>query len=421
MKTTFILLLVLLAAAAAFAGGKQEAKAAGPVELEVWHMWPDPTSEPSYNDFNAALDDWEAAHPDIKIAVDSVTNDLYKPKLNTALSADEAPDVFYTFAAAYSEAFVKAGKILALDPWLDQAYLDQILPGSLRFMTYDGKVYGLPMGMHTSWIYAVKSYFDKFGIAYPRKDFAELIDVIKKFRAQGLTPIAMGNKERWPIILFYEALVVRHGGPDAVVKALESDKLVGPEFEKAAVNVKQLADAKAFREDVLGISMFTEPFGEFVAGKNPMMYHGTWLIAGMDAAESKIKGDVEVLRLPGVAGGKGAATDTWGGPFSMWSVWALTKHKDEAVDFAKFINAAQNKYAFMSGNSLSTYKLPPDVKVESQIFQQVTKLLEGSTSLIFGWDLILPQDQAQDYMDNISSLLGGRITPQQFVKTLPGN
>jgi raffinose/stachyose/melibiose transport system substrate-binding protein len=275
--------------------------------------------------------------------------------------------------------------------------------------------------MHTSWIYAVKSYFNKYGIAYPRKDFGELVDVVKKFRAQGLTPIAMGNKERWPIILFYEALVVRHGGPDAVIAALESNKLVGPEFEKAAVNIKQLADAKAFREDVLGISMFTEPFGDFVAGKNPMMYHGTWLIAGMEAAESKIKGDIEVLRLPGVPGGKGAATDTWGGPFSMWSVWALSEHKDEAVEFAKFINAAQNKYAFINGNSLSTYKLPADVKVESETFRQVTKLLEGSTSLIFGWDLILPQDDAQDYMDNISTLLGGRITPQQFVKTLPGN
>jgi hypothetical protein len=59
--------------------------------------------------------------------------------------------------------------------------------------------------------------------------------------------------------------------------------------------------------------------------------------------------------------------------------------------------------------------------VESEILRQVTKILEGSTSLIFGWDQILPQNDAQHYMDNNSALLGGRITPQQFVKTLPGN
>ena len=119
MRTSLVLLVNLMVAAAAFAGGKQEA--ADMVELEVWHMWPDPTSEASYDDFNAALKDWEAAHPNIEIAVNSVAPDAYEPELNAALSADQAPDVFCTFASTDTEAFVEAGKVLPLDPWLDPA------------------------------------------------------------------------------------------------------------------------------------------------------------------------------------------------------------------------------------------------------------------------------------------------------------
>ena len=412
-------LLVLMAVGLSWAGGQREPPKE--VTLELWNLWPDATSEPSYTDFNAALKEWEAQNPNIKIKVDSVTNDLYKPKIQTALAADQAPDIFAIFGAAFSEPFVKAGKLLALDPYLDADYKAKILPGQLVFFTYGGKVYGLPTGSSAAWIYANRDLFQKYGIAYP-KDFNELLDVVKKFKAQGLVPFAMGNKERWPIILFYEALAVRHGGQKAILDGLSSRKMTDPAFLEAAIDIENLANAGAFRPDVLGISMFAEPVTEFKMGKNPMMYHGSWLASGMETDDSAIKGKVDVLRLPGVSGGKGSELDTWGGAFGMFSVNAKSKFIKEAVEATKFITLNQNKWGYINGTGLPSFKVPVEPsQIKSDINKQIVKLMENTTSLTIGWDLLMDQTDAQNYLDNISSLLGGKITAQQFVKTLPGN
>jgi raffinose/stachyose/melibiose transport system substrate-binding protein len=117
---------------------------------------------------------------------------------------------------------------------------------------------------------------------------------------------------------------------------------------------------------------------------------------------------------------KGSEFDTWGGSFSCFSVSAKSKVLKDAAEFAKYVTLQQNKYAFINGTNLPCYRVDvsPD-QVKSDINKQVIKLMDKSTSFTIGWDLMLEQKNAQEYMDNITKLLGGALTPEQFVATLP--
>ena len=413
-KLILVVLFVFLALGIAWSADKK-------VTINVWHIWPDASSEASYVDFNQALTDYKKLNPNVEVNVDSTTNDLYKPKIQTALSADEAPDVFFTFGSAFSKPFVDAGKIAALDPYMDTAYKSKLLAGTTAFFTYDGKLYGLPLGMHTAWLYCNRDLFQKYGLKYP-KTFDDLVNVTKAFKSKGVVPFALGNKERWPIILLYETLAVKYAGAKTIQQQVQSNKLSDPAYLKAARDIKRLVDAGAFRPDVLGVSMFAEGFQVFKDGQVPMFYHGSWMTLPMEADDAATKGKIDVLRWPMVtdSSAKGSEFDTWGGSFSCFSVSAKSKVLKDAVEFAKYVTFQQNKYAFINGTNLPCYRVDvtPD-QVKSDINKQVIKLMDKSTSFTIGWDLMLEQKNAQEYMDNITKLLGGALTPEQFVATLP--
>lgn len=64
------------------------------VTLDVWHLW---TTENDGNavSFAKALEEYRADHPNVTVNIDATENEAYKTKIKTAISANEAPDVFF--------------------------------------------------------------------------------------------------------------------------------------------------------------------------------------------------------------------------------------------------------------------------------------------------------------------------------------
>lgn len=104
VKNTGIMILISLMflafLLASYMGGKQQTpQEEGIVSedekivLDVWHLW---VGENDGNaiDFDKAVKAYEADHPGVEIRQDSTHNEAYKTKIKTALSANEAPDVF---------------------------------------------------------------------------------------------------------------------------------------------------------------------------------------------------------------------------------------------------------------------------------------------------------------------------------------
>jgi ABC-type glycerol-3-phosphate transport system substrate-binding protein len=92
-----------------------------------------------------------------QLDVDATENETFKTKIRTAVAANEAPDIFTYWAGGYMKNFVTAGKLLALDDYLNDGTKDKLLDGTLDNMTFDGKVYGLPHTMDVGTFLSIRN------------------------------------------------------------------------------------------------------------------------------------------------------------------------------------------------------------------------------------------------------------------------
>ena len=116
--------------------------AAPKVTLKFWHLWTTP-AEANKVAIDQVLAKFSKAYPNIKVEVDAVENETYKTKIKTAIAANEAPDVFFTWGGGFSQPFVDAGKLLDLTPYLNDGGGDevtQIMPQKMEpFKIYNVK------------------------------------------------------------------------------------------------------------------------------------------------------------------------------------------------------------------------------------------------------------------------------------------
>lgn len=137
--------LVTTALVAATAGSA----AAETVELDLWTI-----DEPGEYHYVLAKE-FMAANPDIKINVRTVQFDDMVNDLARAVAAGDAPDVTYIDNPEVA-LFASRGLLLDLTPYLENSEVvkvDEIFPGPLASVTYEGGIYGLPRGANTIALY----------------------------------------------------------------------------------------------------------------------------------------------------------------------------------------------------------------------------------------------------------------------------
>jgi len=133
----------LVAGAARRAGGR--ARAQSPVTPR-YGLW-DANQLPAYQ---ACVDQFMAANPNITIAIEQIGWDDYWTGLRAGFLSESAPDVFTNHLAKYPE-FASRQLIVDIQPLVDQDQVDTtIYVGELASLwTRDGKRYGLPKDWDT--------------------------------------------------------------------------------------------------------------------------------------------------------------------------------------------------------------------------------------------------------------------------------
>ena len=180
------------------------------VTLTLWSIWSS-DSESNKAPFLKTLDEFQAAYPNIKVELDMSEAEAYKTKIKTAVAANEAPDVFYYNAGGMLKSFVDAGKVLALNDYVDEATMGRIVEGTLANMTFDGKIYGLPYTLACSVLFCNTELFEKYNVKIP-ETWTELMTAVKTFKDAGLVPMALGGKDRWPTCMYTDLITLRAAG-----------------------------------------------------------------------------------------------------------------------------------------------------------------------------------------------------------------
>lgn len=182
------------------------------ITLNVSHIFVDQT-DGQCRGWYKALDEYKESHPNITIVEDTADNDAYKTKLKTQLAAGAVPDVFYAWGGGFTKPFVEAGMVENLDPYVEDGTidLDAMMPDICNNFYYDGSLYGLPLDSFIGVLMCNQSLFDEYGLEIP-KTMDDLYAVSATFNENGITPIAMGEKDKWPGLFPFGALALRYGG-----------------------------------------------------------------------------------------------------------------------------------------------------------------------------------------------------------------
>lgn len=382
------------------------------VTLTFWNNYTNDTQHVMAN----TIKQWNTDHPNIQIDASATENNAYKTKIKTAIAGNSAPDIIYSWAGGFTKTFVDAGKILPLDDYLNDGTKDKMLTGALTNITYNGKVYGLTYNQQAGALYVNNDLFKQNNVKIPTT-FDELLTAIKTFKAKGVTPMAVGEKDQWPGMWYYDMIALRSAGASACLDVLNKKASYDQApFTDAAQKLEDLVTAGAFSKDVLSVTR-DDSVAQFTQGKIPMYFGGNF---DAQLIDESLKGKVSAVKFPTIAGAKGVNTEYLGGGADALCISANTKYKDQAVQAVKFLAPTFSTAMYQTGGGLPEWKYDSldQSKIDPLSKQIMDDIVTGSTASVPAWDLYLTGNDAQTHLDLVQNLFGKTVTPADYSKQM---
>ena len=426
----FVAASMTLALAACAGGGSGTEKTGGEgqaeggsdageeITLTIWHQSVSDT-DPVKKIIEDSVEEYHKLHPNITIEQDGVTGEQYKTKIKTAFAAGEAPDISYMFSGgSFVKPYIDAGYLLPIDEYLSEETKSKVLPGMLDGCTFDGKVYTLPTVTFLANLYCNTEMFDKAGAKIPTT-WDELLEAIEKLNDAGMTPIMMGEKDRWPGMYWYDIVSARTAGNKGLEEAFgDPTKFNSEPFIKAAEKMQELVNAKAFNENMMSMS-FDEMVVGFAAGQGAMLFQANWVHPSIQADTSATKGKVTCVSFPVIEGMAGSETEFSGGSSDGYYINVNCEHPEEAVEYLSYLSEKIGRDGYQQGAGLPCWNTEDvDTSGLSVLDTESAALMETGTSYITWWDNIFPAEDSETYKDLVAQLMALKITPEEFAESM---
>ncbi|WP_332692027.1 extracellular solute-binding protein [Devosia sp.] len=300
---------------------------------------------------NSIAADFMAANPDIKVELPFLENEAFKAKLTTLLQSADAPDVFHSWGGGVFYEQAAAGVLRPVEDVLSAEAKENVgTAGVSAFTAPDGHLYGVARDVSEVVLWYNKTLFEQAGVDPASMSTWEgFLAGVQAFKDAGITPIAIGAKDKWPAHFWWSKLVIRLAGQDGFEAAArgEGDGFAGEDFVKAGQYFLELAALDPWQEGFLAAT-YGDASGQFGDGLAAMHLMGDWDYGAMkDNSADKLgipDEELGILPFPTIEGGKGDPTDTLGG---LGGVLFSKNASDAAVKWIEFFNNVENqaKYA----------------------------------------------------------------------------
>jgi len=389
------------------------------VTIRWWHIWGGAETSIADN-WQKLADEYMAAHPNVKIDITVLTTG-FPDTLATNMQAGDPPDLFQTWGGGVLWQYADAGLVQDLSDALAQdSWGDNFLPAPMAVYRHDGKIYGVPWRFGMVGIWYNKALFEKAGIKELPTTWSDFLAVVKQLKDAGITPIGLGEKDKWPGHFWWSYLALRNGGQDGFMKAYTREGAFNDEpFIKAGEQLKQLIDLDPFQQGYMQASYGDEQV--VVAQEQAAMeLMGQWAYgADVAVAEDHLdsyKANVGWFPFPMVDGGAGAATDAFGGGDGF----AIGKNAPpETIDFVKFLTSKEHQDA-MAKASIAI--LPVVKGVESAISEPVLQTVQQHFSqaefLQLYLDQFMPPAVGLAVNDDVQELFAGTKSPTEVADAI---
>lgn len=211
-------------------------------------------------------------YPNITIETETIPNDA-QTVLKTRLFGGEAPDIMMLQSYSTIFEYAKEGFLLDLS---NETFMNNVVNAAKKSVTYEDKLYALPLDMAGIGVVYNKDLFAKLGLEIP-KTYSELKNVCKVVSDNGYTPFALSIRESWPLGHFISMAHTASIGDKLDTWLTEMNAGTGTFASEEMDKMFEVFDFfKANGGDKAMEMDYNSSLNNFASGSYAMMVQGLW-------------------------------------------------------------------------------------------------------------------------------------------------
>jgi len=375
-------------------------------------------------DFNA----WNEANEDAQIDVEGIENDSYKGQIRTAVGSGEAPTLIMSWTGGALLEYAEQEAVIDLTGETGDLE-ERVFESVWQNGQIDDSTYAVPLNdVQPVVMYYNQAVFDEAGVEIP-ETWEDVEAAIETFNENDVAPFSLAGGSVWPALMWLQYLTDRHGGEEAFQAVVEGEEGAwdNESIIFALETMQELGDNGGFIESYNSVTADQNEDAQLLAdGQAAMLLQGSWVYATInnDFPEFAESGDFGFTSFPTLEDGAGDPSNIVGNPANFWSVSADASEEEQQIATDYISENLYNEETVTT--MLEAGSLPPLNDIEDQIAEtEDAEFLEFSSQLVgdanhfqLSWDQAVASNVAQPLTDNLSGILRGEMTPQEFVDAM---
>ncbi|QLD11609.1 ABC transporter substrate-binding protein [Microbacterium oleivorans] len=389
----------------------------GTVEMTLWQNSTTGDGQQFWEDAIAAF---EAENDNVTITMQSVQNEDLDGKLQTALNAGDAPDIFLQRGGGKMAAMVQAGQLMDLTDRIGDTAREEISEGSFKAETYQDKVWAMPLAVLPSGFWYSSDLFAQAGVTQPPTTITELEGVVGQLEDAGIAPVALGGKDAWPAAHWFYNFALRECSPATIEETGDSKDFSDACWLKSAENLADFAALEPFNEGFLTTSAQQgagSSAGLIANHQAGMELMGAWnpgVIASLTPDEQPLR-DLAWFPFPELSGGEGEPGSIMGG---VDGYSCSADAPAECADFLNFLATADQQEAYYRAFSAPPVNTVAQSAVEEEYLQDVLAAYNEAPFVSQWLDTVLGQNVGNALNVAVVDLLAGKSSPEQMIQSV---
>ena len=385
-----------------------------PITLNMWCIATE--SDSNRHSYEAAIADMQEKYPNITFNWEAFENQSYKTKIKAAVSANEMPDIFFTWSCAFLGDFVEAGKVYCLDDAY-QNYKSELPESMLGNSTYDGKHYGVPLTMNIVGLFANMDLLAEAGYTEIPGTYEDFIACCDALKAKGIIPFGCAGKETWCVTEYLESVIEKSVGADTLNDIfLGRATWANQDVADAVDTFQALVNNGYFDPSGIGLTN-DEVKNNFMAGKYAFYMNGTWNCADF-AANEEFLAKVKVGEFPVINADKAKLGQVIGGPSDTLAVAASSPNAEAAAEYAFELGKLICHYGYLDGCGLPAWTPYGDTSSINPLTQTVAEIVSNADKFVLFGDTAMSADSANTYLSYVDQVYGCLLDGKQFIDGL---
>lgn len=376
------------------------------------------TSDSGKKATDYAIERMKEIMPEVNLVMEVMPEDG-DVTLKTRIASGTLPDIWKSNTGLVYLA-LESDNALELDKYVKETGIEErINPGERDLLwAKDGHCYAIPYFSQESYlIYYNKKVFEDNNVEIPT-NYSEFLDAVKKFRENGVTPLALFAKDVWCPVAVLDAIVTREDPKGLVAIDRGEARMTDDVYVKAATKLKELIDAGLISQTAFTASN-DEAMAAFANNEAAMYANGCWAIKDLYATMGDGFGYLDYPLQDGNASDANKNVRSGGQSIGGFSISPYSEHPDVAAKYACLLALELANGRYIHGEVLSNFTTDEGIVQEEDFGPVATQYAEDAKSFtsysLFPW--------AYDHADTMSilgeecsKLMTGDYTVDEFIK-----